>query len=157
MPATAKIAAIDLERAFDECDMKKKFQEELDADFQAKKARLQEMEKELKRIKGEMDLVTEGSEEHRNLQTQALHKTADLQFEAEQSEKDFKQKRAEKFKVVLDLIQRKTTEYCEAKSIDFVFQRKLTIEESMPSWESVFYHRPQFDITDDVIRLVNGT
>ena len=42
-------------------------------------------------------------------------------------------------------------------NVDIVLQKKLTLEEGMPSWESVFYHRPEFEITDAVIRLVNGT
>ncbi len=132
-------------------------QAELDADYQEKKAHLAALEKELQRLKGEMGLVKDGSTEHRNLQTQLLHGTADLQFEAEQSEKDFIRKRATKFKIVLDLIHKKTVEYCKSRNIDMVLQKKLTLEENMPSWESVFYHRPEFEITDDVIRLINGT
>lgn len=157
VPASAKIAVIDLERAFEESDMKKKFQVELDADYQGKKTKITEMGKELNRLKGEMELVTEGSAEHRSLQTQILHKTADLQFEAEQSEQDFKNKRAEKFKVVLDLVHKKTAEFCTAKDIDIVLQKKLDLNENLPSWDSVFYLRPEFEITDDVIRLINGT
>lgn len=152
-----KIGVIDLSRAFDESDMKKKFQEELDADYQAKRNQLTELDKEIQRLKGEMDLVKEGSDEHRNLQTQILHKTADLKFEADQAEKDFNRKLEQKFSIVLELVSRKTAEYAEANAIDLVFQRNFQIDKQRPAWESVFYARPEYDLTDDVIRLINGT
>ena len=150
------VAIIDLERAFDESQNRDELEKEIQREFKSKYHAFENLEKELTRLKKELVLVVEGSDEYRKLQKSILYKGVDLKFSEEELKRDLNAKKNKAFGRVYEVIYRTTREYARSRGINLILQRQLTIQPGSPPWESIFYFDPALDVTNDIIALVNG-
>ncbi|MGE3165273.1 MAG: OmpH family outer membrane protein [Planctomycetota bacterium] len=151
-----RVAVVDLEQVFEASPRKKALEAALDNEFREKRNALVQMEQEIKNLQQEMTLVNPGSEQHVALQEQLAVKTTRLKLYQERSVGELDGRRVTSFDEVYAEIKVAVSKVAAAERIDLVLQRRLVLQEGMPSWESVLYASPVLDITPAVVAAVVG-
>lgn len=152
--AGIRIAVVDLEAAFDASPQKNSLQDQLESEFKEKATTLETLQLEIQKLEQSKALVKVGSEQHLSYQEQIAVKTTRLRVAEERFTKELDRRRAESFDQIYAEIKTITNRVAQSLGIDLVIQRRLTIQESMPSWESVLYARDGMDITQNVIQAL---
>lgn len=151
----ARIAVVDLEKVLEGMDRRAKLEAEIREEFEAKKASLEELQKVIQRLQGELELLKPGSDEGKRIQREIAQKEAEVDFNKKQYTADIEEKRNRHFDGLLAQIQAVTREYAHERGINLVLQRQLRIQPEVPPWESVVFAEDPLDITSDIVEILN--
>jgi Skp family chaperone for outer membrane proteins len=91
-PEPARVCSVDLERVFDSAPQRATMEEGLVARDAQIREEIESKKKEIDRMKGELDLVRPGTEDHSKLQRELVQKQADLRFVSEQYEEEMERR-----------------------------------------------------------------
>jgi len=154
---------VDMERLVNEFDKNSKLTEQLKTELGAVMQRLEENKKKIQLQKEELALFTKGSAKYE----QALHeiRRAEAMFEADQ-DWEFRQienRRVLGWKELYGDIKKAVAEVAEAKGLEAVFVMNGSLPDGKNNDEivaqimlrQVAYMHPSFDLTVDVLRVLN--
>ena len=147
----ARVCVVDLEKVFDSSPQRSTMEDALQKRDEEIKALVKQGKQQLEQIKAEMDLLSPGSEEHQRLNRSLVQKRADLQFQSEQWEREMEGRIFEMRKSLLQEIEAVVNRVCESEGFDIVFQREFKIPKTAVVWNTAFFARPEYDITERVI------
>lgn len=150
-PQPARVCSIDLERVFDSAPQRTAMEEGLVARDAQIREEIDAKKKELDRLKGELDLVRPGTDDHNKLQRELVQKQADLRFVSEQYEEEMERRVLELRDQLLGEIDKVVRQVCDDEGFDLVIQKDFKIPKTKVVWNAVFFSRPAYDITDRVI------
>ncbi|MCI0652177.1 MAG: OmpH family outer membrane protein [Planctomycetes bacterium] len=153
--APPTIAVFDLEQVLAGSRRRAEMEDELKREFEVKRGELDKLRNEIKKYQEELGMMKGDSPEHQRLERLVHQKTADAEFTEKQFTEEIERLRTTRFQVLLTEIQRVVAELAGARGIDLVLQRKLTLQDGMPSWEAVFHALPELDVTRDLIETLN--
>ena len=141
----AKIGFINTERVFREAAPAKAAQAKIEQEFSRRERELQDMAARLKTLSEKLDkdaaILTESDRIKRQRELAELDK--DFQRKQREFREDLNQRRNEELGIVLDRTNKVIKQIAEAEKYDIVFQEAV-------------YVGPRIDITDKVLKALNG-
>ena len=148
MPASAadaKVGFVSTDRVLRDSNPAKAAQKKLETEFASKEKELQEMVARLRGLseKLERDSATMAESERSKRQREVADLERDLQRRQREFREDLNQRRNEELAAVVERANKAIRQIAEAEKYDVIFQ------------EAVFAS-PRIDITDKVIRALNG-
>jgi outer membrane protein len=148
MPASAadaKVGFVSTDRVLRDSNPAKAAQKKLETEFASKEKELQEMVARLRGLseKLERDSATMAESERSKRQREVADMERDLQRRQREFREDLNQRRNEELAAVVERANKAIRQIAEAEKYDVIFQ------------EAVFAS-PRIDITDKVIRALNG-
>ncbi|MEM7261684.1 MAG: OmpH family outer membrane protein [Planctomycetota bacterium] len=151
-----RVAMVDLEYLFEESKRKKEKQAELERFIQETDQALQELEAQRQAAVSKLEMSKPDSDQARELQEQIVGIKAQLEFRSKSAEQRL-QRDWEKFRGQhLDEIRVLIEEYAVRNDIDMVLQKQLPKQPDTPTWEMVFWSKPELDLTGPILALLNG-
>lgn len=140
--AEAKIAFVDLGRAFDDYEKTKRLDKQLEERSGAKQAERDKMVSEIRKMKDELELMSDRGREDR--QTAIDERIRSLQEFDRQTREALKRERDELVRDLLKEIEQGIQEYAKQQGYDFVLSDR-----------AILYANESTDITDEVIAVLN--
>ncbi len=141
--AEAKIAFVDLGRAFDDYEKTKQLDHQLEEQSSAKQAERESLVTEIRKMKDELELLSEKGREDR--QTAIGEKIQRLQDFDRTARDGLKRQRDEMVKGILKEIEHVVQTYAQSHGYDLVLNDR-----------AVLYAGKSADITDQVLEVLNG-
>lgn len=151
-----RLGVVDLEAVFEASEQRRTLEKEIYDEFDLRITALEELKAEIQKLRQSMALVKEGSEEHARFQEEVTIKGARLELLDKRFQAELQKQRTASFERVYGTIRGEVEKVAGELGVDLVLQRSLTLQESMPSWESVLFAASHLDITRQVIERVNG-
>ncbi len=152
----ARVCVVDLERVFDGAPQREAMESSLQARDEEIVQLVSARRKELERLKGELALVASGSDEYQRIQREMVQKQADLKFQSEQFEREMATRVLTARENLLKEIEAVVAIVCDREGFDIVLQREFKIPKTAVVWNTAFFARPGFDITDRVIEALKN-
>jgi len=145
LAADAKIGFVSTDRVLRDSNPAKAAQKKLETEFASKEKELQEMVARLRGLseKLERDAATMAESERAKRQREIADMERDLQRRQREFREDLNQRRNEELAAVVERANKAIRQIAEAEKYDAIFQ------------EAVFAS-PRIDITEKVIRALNG-
>ncbi len=142
----ARIGFVNTERIFRESGPARAAQQKLEAEFAKRNKDLQDAAARIKAAseKLEKDAPTLSDAERQKRQRELAEQDRDLQRRDREFREDLNQRKNEELGQVLERANRVIRQIAEAEKYDIIFQEAV-------------YASPRIDITDKVIRVLNGT
>ena len=150
-----RIGVVNMERAFQQSKQKAALEQALEGELRARLSKLEKMKGDVEKAEQSLALLEQGSEAYFKQQEAVATSKAMFQLYDERYRAELQQSRIRSFDKVYAEIRAVTATVAGEMNLDLVFQQTLTIDDKMPSWESVLFARPQFDITDAVLQKLN--
>lgn len=154
--SSTQVAVVDLEQVFDASPQKKLLETQIEADFKEKLATLEGMEADIKKLQNALTMVKPGSPLYDKHQEDIAVKTTRLKASQERFSMELDRRRADSFERIYEEIKGVVRKVAGEMGIDLVLQRRLTIQDNMPSWDSVLFARDGLDITPLVVNAISG-
>jgi len=152
----ARVCVVDLERVFDSAPQREAMESSLQARDEEIVQLVKERRKELDRLKGELALLASGSAEYQRIQREMVQKQADLKFQSEQYDKEMASRVLRARENLLNEIEAVVASVCDREGFDIVLQREFKIPKTAVVWNTAFFARPMFDITDRIIEALKN-
>ncbi len=150
------IAVVDLERVFDSSNDKTLMEKQIEADYQVKIGELEQLKKDISNLQKELNIKVEGSDAFNEIQDNLAVKSTMIKLKQERFKREIDQRQAQAFNAVYESIHACARKVATEQGIDILLQRRLRVSQEAPPWESVFFARPEVDITELVIKTLNG-
>ena len=147
----ARVCVVDLEKVCDASPQRVTMEEALQQRDEEIKGLVAAAKQELTQLKLEMEELIPGSEEHQRVNRTLVQKRADLQFQSEQWEREMEKRIFDMRSSLIQEIETVVNRVCESEGFDIVFQREFKIPKTAVVWNTAFFARPEFDITERVI------
>jgi outer membrane protein len=141
----SKVGFVSTERIFREAAPAKAAEAKLEQEFSRRQKELQEMAAKLKSVSEKLDkdsaILSEADRTKRQRELMDLDR--DFQRRQRELREDFNQRRNEELAIVLDRTNKVIKQIAESEKYDIVFQEAV-------------YASPRIDITDKVLKALNG-
>ncbi len=154
-----RVAVVDISEIFERYEKKKRTGDDFLAEKDKAEAEYNDIKRKLERANEELKLLQPGSEEHKALFLQK----ADLEYQLENFQKKltkvFLDKRNAKIREIVDEITREIERYAKGHELDMVVEKKFSAEsrgQAAFDWPLVYYARPEIEITDEIISILNS-
>ncbi len=160
IPAASRVAYFDILTVFDNSRKRISKRDELTLWIKGQDERLQELEKEVQSINSQLSLTGPGTEEHARLSRTFHQKRSEMQWFKQYAEEEAARQWTKFRDDHLEEIRQVVEEYASRNEIDMVVQKDIPIPDRSADkperLEIVFYAKPECDITDAILKLVNG-
>ena len=151
----AKIGIVNMTRVFEESAMNQKWKEKMQQDQTATRDELKKMQDQLDAIQANLKLLTPGTEQYLKLRQDMVEKKALLDahqtmyrekvnYQLQQLAEDFHKK-------LLDVCERVAKE----KGLDIIATDELADFVQMTKSKVLLYHNSQYDLTDEVLAIMD--
>ncbi len=151
----ARIAVIDLEKVLEGMKRRAELEAEIRQEYESKKQSLEEAQKQIQKLRGELELLKSGSEDAGRLEKEIVQKEAELDYNKKRFTSDLEEKRNRHFDGLLERIHEVTQSYAGERGINLVLQRQLRIQPETPPWEAVVHAEHALEITGDIVEILN--
>ena len=141
-----KIGFVNLDRILRDAAPAQAAQKKIEAEFSKRDQELARMAESLKRMQEalEKNSMTMSESERRNKEREFQDANREFQRKQREFREDFNQRRNEELSGILERANRAVRQIAEAEKFDIIFQEAV-------------YASPRIDITDKVIRAIDGT
>lgn len=146
-----KTGYIDLSKIFDEYQKTKVSSESLEGEGKTKKAREEKMRLEIRRLKDELELLSEQAKKKR--QTLIDQKVKQLQSFIREGTEELMGKKMSMMKEIMGDIETTIKEYGKSQNYDII----LNDSKMLPySHRALLYRDESLDLTDEIIKILNS-
>lgn len=152
----ARVCVIDLEQVFDNAPQRIGMEERLQARDDEIRQEIEVKKGEIERMKGELELNRPDSEEYQRISRELVQKQADLRYVTERFQQEMEKRVLEARGELLKEIEAVVARVCETDGFDIVLQREFKIPKTPAVWNTAFFVRPEFDITERVVAELSG-
>jgi len=143
-----KVAVIDVNKILNESEVGKVAKKKMEDRYEELKKKIDGKQDEARKIKDEIDKqkILLGKEKLKEKEDTLNGKISELRQLTQEAEKEMQTRQGEQTRDVLKVIESQLRKYVEAEKIDLVFDR---------TQGGVVHFRPDLDITDKVMGMVN--
>ncbi|MFN0057269.1 MAG: OmpH family outer membrane protein [Planctomycetota bacterium] len=153
--AVIRIAYCDFETVFKNSAAFTRFQTELDEYVKREGVTLKQLEQELNADQEKLSLLKRGSDGFKELERSIIERRASLEYKDKEAKESIEQRwlsfREQHFQTIGGVVRG----FAETNGYDLVLQKQLPRVGGETTWELVVYARPEFDITTQVLTIVN--
>ena len=142
--ADLKIGYVDVGKVFDNYERTKALDAELEKKGKQKDTELQGRVNELKKLREGLELLNDQAREAKGREIE--QRADDLQRFRTNTARDLRRERDKMAKEILSEIQRKIEEYAKANGFSLLLDER-----------SLLYGQSAYDVTDDVLKMLNGS
>jgi len=151
-----RVAFLDLEFVFDESNQKQAKQLDLEEFIQSTESELKGLEAQHKELKDRLGLLKPDSAQAREIEKEIVSIEAQVKFQSNNAEERL-QRQWDAFRAEhIAEIQKLVAGYSLEQGIDVVLQKQLPKQPGAPTWQMVFWSRPDIDITGPILKRLNG-
>ncbi len=164
-PADARVALVDIAHVFKNYDKFNKLHEQLKADVKARENEITQMQNELKQLLNARTQQNPESQTYKDYDAKIAQRKAELELLNDSSRREFTQREANIYHTTYQDVEAQIKRYATANGIILVLRaaRDEDARSTQPQdvikemSQQVIYAVPGLDITDTIIKMLNGT